>query len=143
MNVSFFKKLSLYRQYKKAIRNNSTELNQRFGMRRDYTNRLYTVLNIPQETIEEPYNLRKGDIDKIAETFIKDYSNEVSKFLDTKGLSELYGFYEIKKVDKYSYLLVFGFSLLNSVKLFKNTYFRLVPTLVVITSIILLISYLK
>lgn len=141
-NISFLKKLSLYRQYKKTIRDNESEIEQKFKLRRDYTNRLYTVMNIPQEIIEEPYNLRKGDIDKIAEGFIKEYSNEVSKYLDSKGLSELYGFYEIKKVEKYSYLVVFGFSLLNSVKMFKNFYYRILPTLVVVGVILSLILFL-
>ena len=41
-------------------------------MRIDNADRLYTVLNIPTNLVEEPYNLRKDDIDKIAQNYIRD-----------------------------------------------------------------------
>jgi hypothetical protein len=98
---------------------------------------MYTVLNIPEELIGEEYSLRKSDIDKISENFITEYGMELKKFLDTKGLTELYEYYEIKKVDKYSYLLVYGFSQFQSNKYYNNLYWKVIPASVItITSLL-------
>jgi hypothetical protein len=79
---------------------------------------------------DEPYNLRKTDIDTLSKTYINEFRRRFSDFLNSKGLMELFDLYEVKKVDKYSYLLVFGFSLANTKKLANN----LVTTVVVLTS---------
>ncbi len=109
--VSFFKKLQLLRTFNKAIKENKVELQNKFNIRIDRAKRLYTVLNIPEELIGEAYSLKKSDIDRISETYIKSYGEELATFLNSKGLSELYQYYQIEKVDKYAYLLVFGFRL--------------------------------
>jgi hypothetical protein len=96
---------------------------------------MYSVINIPIEDVGEPYNLKRSDIDKIAESSIKGFSSELGIFLDAKGLKELYDFYEVQKVDKYSYLLVFGFSLFKSNEYYDKIRFRVIPV-VVLTSII-------
>ena len=55
----------------------------------------------------------------------------------------MYDFYEIKKVDKYSYLVVLGFSLPNdpfrSNKYYDNIRYKVIPTISVISLILLLI----
>ena len=55
----------------------------------------------------------------------------------------MYDFYEIKKVDKYSYLIVIGFSLPNdpfrSNIYYNRLYYRALPTISVISLILLLI----
>lgn len=140
-NISIFKKISIFKDYKKTIKPLAFELEQKFGARIDNAYRIYNVINIPPDVIEEPYNLRKTDIDKIAENFIKEYSFEVSKFLDSKGLKELYTFYEINKVDKYSYLVIFGFSLFKSNKYYDNVRYKLIPASIIILSIISLLFY--
>ena len=146
MKNSFFKRLSLYREYKKVIKRNSSELDTRFGLRRDRANRLYTVLNIPSDNIGEAYNLKRSDIDKISEGYIKDFSLEVSKFLDSKNLKEMYEFYEVTKVEKYSYLVVFGphkNNVLDSVSFTKNFYWRFLPISIGLLVIISLILFLR
>lgn len=120
--VSFFKKLSLFREYKKIIKSIEKDLEVNFGARIDNAYRIYTVVNIPENLIEEPYNLRKSDIDNLAKTFMKDYSSQLSRFLNEKGLIELYDSYDVEKVDKYSYLMIFGFSLFNSQTFYRNLY---------------------
>jgi len=91
---------------------------------------MYTVLNVPEERFEEPYNTRLADIDTISQTYIRDYIIRLSDFLDSKGLSELYDFYEpVKRVEKYSYLIVIGFKPFNSVKYNNILYFRIIPIL--------------
>jgi len=141
--ISFLKKLRIFRDFKKVLKLNRTELQEVFGARIDNAYRIYNVINIPVEEIGEPYNLRKSDIDLIAEKSVRDYSSNISKYLDTKGLQEMYDFYEIKKVDKYSYLIVIGFSLPNdpfrSNIYYNRLYYRALPTISVISLILLLI----
>jgi hypothetical protein len=141
--ISLYKKIKIFREFKKILKLNKTELEQVFGARIDNAYRIYNVLNIPAEVIGEPYNLRKSDIDKVAETSIKEYTIKISEFLDSKGLKEMYDFYEIKKVDKYSYLVVLGFSLPNdpfrSNKYYDNLRYRVIPVVSFISLILLLI----
>ena len=141
--ISLYKKIKIFREFKKVLRLNKTELEQVFGARIDNAYRIYNVLNIPSEVVGEPYNLRKSDIDKVAETSIREYSTKLSDYLDSKGLKEMYDFYEIKKVDKYSYLVVLGFSLPNdpfrSNKYYDNIRYKVIPTISVISLILLLI----
>ena len=139
-DISIFKKIKIFKSFKKALKLNRTELEQRFNIRIDNANRLYTVLNVPEEVIGEPYNIRKSDIDKIAENFIKEYSTEVAKFLDSKGLQELYEFYKVDKVGKYSYLIVIGFSLFRSNEYYNYIYYKIIPSVVI--SIILALIFL-
>jgi hypothetical protein len=141
--ISLYKKIKIFRDFKKVLKLNKTELEQVFGARIDNAYRIYNVLNIPAEMIGEPYNLRKTDIDKLAETSIREYSIKISGYLDSKGLKEMYDFYEVKKVDKYSYLVVLGFSLPNdsfrSNKYYDNIRYRVIPTVSILSIILLLI----
>jgi hypothetical protein len=144
--ISFLKKIKIFREFKKVIKLNKIELEQVFGARIDNAYRIYNVINIPAEMIGEPYNLRKSDIDKLAEASIKEYTIKISEYLDSKGLKEMYDFYELKKVDKYSYLVVLGFSLPNNTfrsnKYYDNLKYRLIP-IVFISLILLLILIFK
>lgn len=138
--MSIIKDLKLYFSYKKILRKNRVRLQSDFNIRIDNADRMYTVLNIPTDLFEEPYNLRKIDIDSIAQKYIKDYINGLSQFLNSIGLSEIYDFYEpIKKVDKYSYLVVIGFKQLDSVEINKIIYRILLPILLGISFLSFLI----
>lgn len=133
--ISFFKKLQLFLNYKRIVKQNKIELERSLNIRVDNAQRLYTVLNVPEELIGEAYSLKKSDIDRISETYIREYVYEVSKFLNSKGLIELFRTYEIKKVDKYSYLIVIGFSLIETPKLYNNLYYKIIPSVVVLSTI--------
>ena len=121
-NISFYKKVKLFLLYRKTIKEIEQPLERQFGIRIDKAFRMYTVLNIPKELIDEPYAIRKADIDTIAQSFIKDYTNKLAELLNRNGLNELYDFYDISKIDKTSYLLVYGFSLFKSDKFITNLY---------------------
>ena len=137
-----FKKIRLYNSFKKILRSNKVPLEGNFNARIDKVYRIYTVINIPEETFGEPYNVRKSDIDSISETYIKEYVSKISNYLNSVGLSELYDFYEpIKKVDKYSYLIVLGFKPFNSVKYNNLIWFRIVPILSIVSIISLIIYF--
>lgn len=135
MKVSFWKKISLFLTYRNILRKIKGQLLTSFGARVDNVSRIYTVVNVPESLIEEPYNVRKSDIDAIAKTFIKDYSTELSRFLNSNGLMELYDFYEVEKVGKYSYLVILGFSLFNTQKFFTRLYYIVLPTISILTLI--------
>jgi hypothetical protein len=141
--ISLYKKLKIFREYKNILKLNKTEMEEVFGARVDKAHRIYNVLNIPAEMIGEPYNLRKSDIDKLAEKSIREYTVRISEFLDSKGLKEMYGFYEVKKVDKYSYLVILGFTIANdsfrSNKYYDNLNYRVIPAVSIISIILLLI----
>ena len=139
--MGIFKDIRLFFSYKSIIRKNKVRLEGDFNMRIVNADRMYTVLNIPTNLVEEPYNLRKEDIDNIAQNYIRDYINELSQFLNTIGLLELYDFYEpIKKVDKYSYLIVIGYKQLDSVEINKIIYRILLP-IISVTGLIGLIIW--
>lgn len=138
MKVSLFRSIFLFFFFRKRILRNKTTLLNNFGAKIDYINRIYTVLNIPKELIEEPYDFRTSDINSISQNYIKAYSGEMQQYLNSLGLRELFDIYEVKKVDKYSYLIIIGFSLFNTRKVATNLMYA-IPTLLALSLIILLV----
>lgn len=130
--LSFFKKIKLYFFYRKIILANKEELSTNYGLRVDNITRLYTVINLPKELYEEPYNVRKADIDNISRKYITEYSLQLSKYLDSLGLIELYRTYRISREEKYSYLFVVGFSLIDVDDFAKKIIFRYIPISIII-----------
>jgi hypothetical protein len=114
--MNIFKKISLFLTYRSTIISIKRELELEYNARIDSIYRIYTVLNLPDVLFEEPYNTRTTDIDTIARRYILEFRQNFSTFLVKKGLLELFDIYEVRKVDKYSYLLIFGFSLFNTRK---------------------------
>jgi hypothetical protein len=95
---------------------------------------------VPSDEIGEAYDLKKSDVDKISESYIREYVSKLSTYLNSIGLSELYDFYEpVKKVEKYSYLIIIGYKQLDSLEINKIIYRILLP----ICSFILLIYIIK
>jgi hypothetical protein len=139
MKKSLFKSISLYLLYRKILNNKRTELESKFNSRVDKVYRIYTVLNLPNELFEEPYNIRKQDIDALSSKYISEFSAEVSKYLNSIGLTELYELYDIRKVDKFSYLIVVGFSLFRTDKFTNNLYFRWIPISILLSVFVYLI----
>jgi hypothetical protein len=139
--LGFIKKIRLFSSYRKSVKSIKNILDQDFNIRIDSAHRMYTVINIPEDIIGEAYSIKKSDIDRISENYIKEYSSELSKFLNKNGLSELFEFYEIKKVDKYSYLVVIGFSLFRSHEYYNTLYWRYIPisSLIILSLFILFI----
>ena len=140
MKVNIFKKIYLFFLFRRNLLRSETDLKIQFNMRIDSILRFYTVLNVPNEVMEEPYNLRKSDIDTISRNYIKEYNFQLSQFLNSKGLTELYDLYDMDKVDKYSYLLVFGFSLFNTKRLANRLLYLWTP-IVVLMSLIMIIYF--
>lgn len=118
--MNIFKRLSLFGLYRSKLNSIKKELEIEFNARIDNISRIYTVLNIPTELFEEPYNLRTSDIDLLSRNYISEYRRRISEFLISKGMMELFELYEVRKVDKYSYLLIYGYSLINTRKIANN-----------------------
>lgn len=134
--MNIFKKISLFLDWRKTIIKNKNELAQRFNIRVDGAQRLYTVINIPEELIGEAYSLKTSDINRISENFIRQYNSELANYLNSLNLTELYKSYDVKKIDKYSYLVVIGFRLFKSHKFYNILYYIFTP--IVILSLLLL-----
>jgi len=123
--VSFFKKLKLYRQYIKAIKKNRSKLSDsKINLRIDSVHRLYTVLNLPEDV--------KTYGSGLTEKYIKEYMQKVDPLLKEIGLGELVGILKMDKIDETNYLIVFGFSLMNTPVFWRWFYIILA---VVITSL--------
>lgn len=135
MNTNIFKKIYLFFIFRRNLLKAETDLKIQFNIRVDNIFRFYTVLNVPSEVVEEPYNLRKSDIDSISRNYVKEFNFQLSQFLNSRGLTELYDLYDMEKVDKYSYLLVFGYSLFNTKRLANSLIYFWTP----FVSILLLI----
>lgn len=131
--MTFFKKIKIFSEYRRFLKKNRIILESEFKIRIDRAYRIYTVINIPEELVSEPYNLRKSDIDLISQNYIKQYIKKLSDYLNSNdGIAELYHFYEpLKKVDKLSYLIVIGFKPFNSVSFTKSLYFIFLPTIII------------
>lgn len=127
--MNLYKKLKFYFQFRKTVRRNRKELLQDFNIRVDFADRLYTVVNVP-DTLGEPYNMRKSDLDRVAETYLKEYIVKLSSYLNSIGLGELYDYYQpIKKLDKFSYLIIIGYKPISSTKISAVFWYLLVPTI--------------
>ena len=135
--LNLFKRLSLYFSYRKNLLKSKDEL-VNSNIRIDRVNRIYTVINIPPEIFEEPYNMRTADINKISEPYISEYIKQVSNLLNSKGLTELYKLYDVQKIDKFSYLVVIGFSFLDTAKIARNFLLKFLPITLVLSLILVL-----
>jgi len=127
MRANFFKKILLFFEYRSKILRLQKDLKLQFNIRIDNIFRCYTVVNIPEDVFEDPYNFRKSDIDTISRPYIREFYGKVSDFLNKNGLTELYEIYDLEKVDKYSYLLIFGYSLINTRRSANNFIYYWLP----------------
>lgn len=121
MKVSIWKKFKLFFEYKKIIKENKTKLLTKFNLRIDWSKRLYTVLNIPENIDIDKYgsdvqvNKQKFEFEnKLSHSYIQKYIASVDKHLKKIGLQELVGIYDIRKIDNRNYLLIFGYTLFDS-----------------------------
>ncbi len=132
-----FKKIKMFLQYRRSIKKIKDDLRNQLNVKVDRAYRLYTVINIPEENFEPPYNIRKSDIDAISEKFLKEYFSKLQPILDKAGLMEMYVVYDIQKVGKYSYLPIVGFSLFKTNEVFRKLLLRWIP----ITLLLSLVSF--
>jgi len=128
-----FQKIKLYKEYKKVIRENEEELQNKFSLRRDLVNRLYTVIHLDDEVVKQYYP------EDISKPYILKFSTEVDAFLSTKGLRELVAMRKVERITDEDYLVVIGYSLFDSAKVARNIV--IASTLLLATGIILAIIF--
>lgn len=133
--LSIRRKISLYFQYSRALKQNKSELAQS-GFRIDKVNRIYTVINIPIELFDDTYDLKSSDISRVSQSYLTENIRTISRILNGFGLNELYKIYDTRKVDKYSFLIVLGFALFDTKKVADTIFLRILP--ITIVSLILL-----
>ena len=113
MKISFWKKISLFFTYRKAIKQSSFLILNEVNLRSDRVGRLYTILNLNSEDI---LNYGPKLSSQIVQKYINDYMSKVDKMFLQLGLNELIGLMEIKKIDELNYLVIFGYSFFNSAR---------------------------
>lgn len=110
--MNFFKRLIIFRQYIKIVRTYKAELKQEFNLKFDRIFRLYTVINVPDETqIYGPENTPR-----LTEEFIKNWVGTLDKYLFEIGLKEYVEVQEISKLDNVNFLLVLKYKYLNTLR---------------------------
>jgi len=134
-----FKKFRLFLYWRSTIHRNINLIKNKFSLRKDFACRLYTVINVPEELVGDSYSLRKSDVDIITKNYVESYTQDVSKWLNENGLTELYKVYEIRKVEKYSWLIVIGFSQFETNKFYNRLYYVFIPLVVILSLALLLI----
>lgn len=130
--LSLWKRIKLFRYYRKTIKSNKAVLLDKFNLRVDNAQRIYTVINIPIDKLGEAFTIKKSDITRVSEAYIREFYEEVSVELNKMGLLELYNLYKVERIDRTSYLVVIGYSQFNSVKYYNNIYYKLIPFLILL-----------
>lgn len=124
-----FKKIKLYKIYKRFIRDNESFLEKNLKLRRDYTNFLYTVVNIDPETVNKYYT----ENEKVSKPIINEYIKKVDAFFSKNNMSELVAIRKVKRIDDFNWKVEFGYSLFNSKKRANR---QLIATSIIILAII-------
>lgn len=140
MKISAWRKFKLYLQYRRNLVSNKSLL-ENSGLRIDRVKRIYTVVNVPENLFDDVYGMKTSDINRVSQSYITDKVREISKILNGIQLTELYKLYETKKVDRYSYLLVIGFSLFDTKKIADFLWYRIFPITLIVSTIALLTLY--
>jgi len=134
--ISIIRKIKLFKEYLKILKDREVDLESEFSARIDKVGRIYKVVNVPPNEIGTNFNLKKSDIDRISLGYINLYKDKLALYLNNIGLIELYSEYEVRKVGKYNYLIVFGYSLFRSDKIVKTLLYKVLPVSIVLISII-------
>ncbi len=129
--MTFFKRFRLFLHYRKLLKRNYDVLSHpKYNLRVDWVNRIYTVVNLPEDVKTYGTNL--------AQKYISEYINEVDKLFVNMGISEYVGILDIKQETDLDYAIVFGFKFLDSAK-FANRILLTILTTPLIMWLIFLI----
>jgi hypothetical protein len=124
--------------WRKRIRKNKNILFKNYNCKIDNADRLYLVINIPTDLIDENYSLKKSDRDLFINSFITNKLSQLSNYLNSIGLIELYDIYEGPiRLEKNSFGFFIGYKLIETTSIAKFKFFFLYPFLAI--SIILAI----
>lgn len=106
------RKRELYRIYKQFIKDHEKNLETNFRLRRDYTNFLYTVVNLNPDTVNKYY----AEGDRMSKPAINEFITAVDKYFAKYNMSELIAIRKVSRIDDFNWKIEFGFSLFNTKK---------------------------
>ena len=113
--MNIFKRITLFNVYRKALKENRLTLLNDFRIKVDYIYRMYTVF-----TVEEADYKTYGK--ELVDANLRIYKNKLDNYLNSIGLTELYGLSEQEKLSERDYRLVLRFAYLNT-EAWANTLF--------------------
>lgn len=105
--MNIFKRIGLFNIYRKVIRENRLTLLNDFRIKVDYIYRMYTVFSV-EEADYKTYGKELVDAN------LRTYKNKLDAYLNSIGLTELYGLSEQEKLSDRDYRLVLRFAYLNT-----------------------------
>lgn len=129
------KKYKLYKIYKKFIKEHEAILEQKFRLRIDYTNYLYTIINLDPALVNKYY----GESNKVSTPVINEYIKIVDEYFRANNMSEFIAIRKIARVDDFNWKVEFGFSLFNSKK--RANIFLIIGILTILTIIASIIIF--
>jgi hypothetical protein len=138
--------LKLYYSWSRILNSRAVvqKLREEHNAKVDNADRIHIVVNIPVEEIGEEYDLVKSDIDRLAMPHIRNKMKELSNYLNSVGLQEMYDYYEqVSKLEKYSYLIIIGFKPFDSVLYNTIVYRRILPVSVLMGIVYLSYIFIK
>lgn len=113
--MGLIKNISLFKRYRKIIKENKQELYEKFNLRIDQIYRLYTVYNISPSEYNE-FIKKYGDVngEDLYTQLLNKYISDINTYLINKGLVELFGLEEKSRIDELNTLIVIRFSLFDT-----------------------------
>jgi len=94
--IKLFREINLWRKVRKVAKENEEKLKEN-GFRVDWVGRIYTVINLPEEVITQPYS---------EEGYVLMKLREYDKFFLDMGIADVVAPEMIRLVDALAYLLV-------------------------------------
>jgi len=113
--LSWFKKLKLFRDYWILLKRNREDLTNKsngLNLRIDNVGRIYTVYNCPDDV--------KSYGKDLAEKYIKEYIGKAETKFINLGMIEYIGIRDMERVDELDYLIVFGFKGFDTANFFNQ-----------------------
>lgn len=105
--MNLFKRISLLRHYRSVLSEHRQELLTDYSLKVDMVSRLYTIWTMPQEQYNSyGETLLKQEVDK--------YMRKIDQYLQSIGLSELYGITTKERIAENSYRIVIRFAYLDT-----------------------------
>jgi hypothetical protein len=116
--MNIFKRIKFYYTYKNITNEIKKDLLENFNVRIDNINRLYTVINIPDET--QIYGSEHANA--LTEEFLRKWLVKFDTFLVNNQIKEFLIREELTKIDDLNYLIVFRYKYLNVEKILYTLY---------------------
>jgi len=116
--MNIFKRIKLYYEYKKLLKDNIEDLQSKYSFRVDNINRIYTVIHIPDDIkVYGPEH-----IEALTEEWLKKWLIRLDTYLVNIHLKEFLNRDTLTKIDDQNFLLVLRYKYLNLEKIYYTLY---------------------